>query len=90
MIVEKNTEIKEIEMGRLKIVFLDAIGNPIISKEQTKIENSELFEHIKSYQWILYIDGIQQKNIKSVEIPKLSYEKSEVLTVKVEYYLEAS
>ena len=96
------TEVKEIEMGRMRIVFLDIIGNPITSPNEKKEpellkKGRELnihdeinylipFEPIMTNRWVLYIDGVLQHYVKSVEIPKLDYASAQPLTVKVEFY----
>ena len=94
---DAETEIKQIEMGRIKLVFLDPMGQPVVSPSKP-IEAAELingyyvpaFEPIITNRWMLYIDGQPQPYVKSIEIPRLSYSApSEALTVKIEFYTEA-
>ncbi|KKN96698.1 hypothetical protein LCGC14_0163420 [marine sediment metagenome] len=61
--------------------FLDRDGNDLIETSP----DSPDWEPVRTGRWMLYIDGEPQMTLRSLEIPKLSYEHNNLLTVALTY-----
>lgn len=75
---------KDIVLNRAPLMvlkFLDAEGHPIIESEQ----NGEGWEPARLFNWLLSINGEVQLGLRSLEIPKLTYEDSGTLMVGLTY-----
>ncbi len=72
---KSNTEIVEINMGDVNIQFIDTKGDPVTKGTEARKNG-----------WICNIPGVDPTRIKSVEIPKLAYDETGLLTIKVEVY----
>ena len=69
------TEFVEINMGDCKIEFFTPDGR------KAEIGNGDV---VRSYLWQLTGPGIDPTRVRSVEIPKLTYDSNESLKIKVE------
>jgi len=72
---ERKTEVVELNIGDIKITFFDAQGNPAAPGTLLRAHNFRIEG-----------PGIDSKRVLSVELPKLSYGSSDLLTVKVEMW----
>lgn len=70
-----STEFVEINMGECKIEFFAHDG------KKAEVGSGE---PIKSFMWQLTGPGIDPTKVRSVEIPKLTYDSIEPLKIKVE------
>ena len=66
---------------RMVLKFLDGAGNDLLDADTMSGD----WEPVRTGRWILYIDGEPQMTLRSLEIPKLSYEHNDLLTVALTY-----
>jgi hypothetical protein len=71
------TEFVELNLGELKIEFIGRDGKPL---------KAGTGEAVRSNGFKITGPGIDPERVKSVELPKLDYTSTDMLTVKVEMY----